>query len=504
MSRLEHGKVGKNPAAFIEKGKAAKKKAALGQVSNRFDYMYGPWEEGDKLPETSQTIEALRELSESMKDDDDVKLEGVIPAGYTYFGQFVDHDLTFDATSSSIEKMENGNFSVLPDLSHLTNGRTAQAELDSVYFLGVPRNQDNKNKLRVGRVASVDNTQKASLRPTGKSDFNDLPRQKRHDDPHEDRAAIIGDARNDENTIVAQLHTAFLKAHNTLVDRGKNFDQARDEIILRYQSIILHDFAAKICDPIIHNDVIKNGPRWSVTDPSALFMPVEFAFAAYRFGHSMVRTNYDFNLNFNLSEIPASLELLFVFSAISGDLGDFDTLPENWIIEWEKILPLKDSSPQKAHRIDTLLTRFLFDIRKVDGTKEKGDLAPFLAKRNLFRGYLVGLPTGQAVAKRLGIQPLQGDKLLSCVPIKIQNALRSNPQLLETTPLWFYILAEAGDPNGPDGKHLGSVGSRIVMDTFFNMIKNAEVSLLNVKNPQDYRTTLPEILELAAEQDEIR
>jgi hypothetical protein len=50
-------------------------------------------------------------------------------------------------------------------------------------------------------------------------------------------------------------------------------------------------------------------------------MPLEFSVAGYRFGHSMVRGNYDFNLNFNRSGQPTTLDFLFTFTALSGGLG---------------------------------------------------------------------------------------------------------------------------------------------------------------------------------------
>ena len=50
-----------------------------------------------------------------------------IPAGYTYFGQFVDHDITFDPASS----LEREN-----DPDALTNFRSPRFDLDSVYGSG--------------------------------------------------------------------------------------------------------------------------------------------------------------------------------------------------------------------------------------------------------------------------------------------------------------------------------------------------------------------------------
>jgi hypothetical protein len=142
-----------------------------------------------------------------------------IPATYTYVGQFVDHDITLELVSAELPDL------VAPDLTPLgqaeirqkiRNARTATLELESVY--GEPAPRDGA-KMRIGKVAQ------SGGRPQGKDDFNDLPRRiRRPDDPERDREALIGDPRNDENLVVAQLHVAFLRAHNRLVDdQGESF-----------------------------------------------------------------------------------------------------------------------------------------------------------------------------------------------------------------------------------------------------------------------------------------
>lgn len=360
----------------------------------------------------------------------------------------------------------------------------------------------------------MNGTNKPILRPEKKSKLNDLPRTARNIDPQLDRAAEIGDPRNDENIIVAQLHTAFLKAHNTFIDTGLSFDEAKKEIILRYQSVVLDDFLSRVCDPEVHQKVLTEGPsHWIIEKPDDLFMPVEFAYAAYRFGHSMVRTNYNYNLNFE----NTGLDTLFTFTALSGQIGGgvvnqdgFDTVPDNWIIQWERLIELPSSlAVQNAHPIDTQLTNFLFNLRDTFGNPQgQGDsaevteLAPILAKRNLLRGFLVGLPTGQAMAKKFGIPPLQGQELVDALPtVELKQAIIP---FKEKTPLWFYILAEAGNVSegAPAGKHLGKVGSTILMETFHNLIKHSPISILDGGNHGTLRPfTLAMLLELAAKQD---
>ncbi|MCK1516287.1 hypothetical protein IVB22_28020 [Bradyrhizobium sp. 190] len=429
-----------------------------------------------------------------------------IPAAYTYFGQFVDHDITFDEGSGDMATLSAPDLKPLSSLAALSNSRTAHLDLDSVY--DAPRAGD---RMLLSTVTKLNGTTTPLLRPPGKADQNDLPREGRSEDPRTDRAARIGDPRNDENLIVSQLHVAFLKAHNALVAGGMNFEAARRAMRQRYQWIVLHDFLKQVSDETVLSDVVAYGPKfWKVEQPGKLFMPAEFAAAAYRFGHSMIRTRYDFNLNFP----NATLSLLFTFTALTGQLGEnlglptADTLPENWIIQWERILPTNAGKPQFARTIDARLTDFTFKLQDTFGKPEgEGNsnpevvrVAPQLAIRNLLRGYLFGLPTGQAVARAMNITPLSGDAFLKALPNEEIRA-KAIP-FAERTPLWFYILAEAGDPAGAAGRHLGMVGSRIVVETFWNLIRHSEDSILQPGAKLDFDSfTLVDLINLAAKED---
>jgi Animal haem peroxidase len=404
------------------------------------------------------------------------------------------------------------------DLDGLINGRSSALDLDSVYA-GAPRDPENANKLLVGPVSQLNRPAPPTAPVPGKSRFNDLPRQPRSANPAEDRSAIIGDARNDENTIVAQLHTAFLKAHNSLVDDGMDFEAARKALTLRYQSLVLNDFLPRICDPAVVKSAMAAKTHY-YPPKGDTFMPVEFSAAAYRFGHSMVRTEYDFNINFSPFSgppvIPASLDLLFTFTAMSGQLGGgvtspdgTDTLPENWVIQWERIAELGGQDPQRARGLDARLTPLLFNLKNSlgqdDGTGGSADIidvAPKLAVRNLLRGYLLGLPTGQAVARAMSVPPLEGAALLAALPTEEMRTAAKPFQ--NASPLWFYVLAEAGDPAGPAGKHLGPVGSRIVADTLRSLIARSPTSILGAdKDPALANFKLADLLKLAGRQDNV-
>jgi Animal haem peroxidase len=454
-----------------------------------FDFMFPRLQEDPKnlLVPTRDTRDALIVLGRSMRDTTTDRPSGdsPIPAAYTYFGQFVDHDVTLEAASADVKELLSPLLKPLPlekIRDELRNARTATLDLDSVYAPPAPRSGE---RMTVGRVTPLGGQAAPLRRPPGKDDFNDLPREGRNPDQKRDRAALIGDPRNDENTIVAQLHTAFLRAHNALVDAGHRFDEARRLLRQHYQWLVLHDFLPRIADPKVAKAVLKDGNRFFLPEPGRCFIPLEFAVAAYRFGHTMVRSSYNFNLNFNRGRergtTPATLGLLFTFTALSGDFDPrpnarpahergTDTLPDNWIAEWERMT----GTGERARRIDTRLVEPLFELFDSTGRPEPGDRGR-LAVRNLLRGYLLRIPTGQAVAKAVGAAPLTARQLQAAVPPEQAKALEDG-DFLKRTPLWFYLLAEAA--HAARGKHLGPVGSLIVAEVLTELVRHSEDSIL--------------------------
>jgi nucleoid-associated protein YgaU len=350
----------------------------------------------------------------------------------------------------------------------LVNTRTGTLDLDSVYAMPAPPDPGNPQMMQLGSNSP------SGGRPPGKGTDNDVPRRAPDAaNPDLDRAALIGDPRNDENTIIAQMQVAFLKAHNALVGQGLTFEQARTVLRQHYQHIVIHDFLKRVCDPAIVDDILINGPKAYDPAPEHFFMPLEFTVAAYRFGHSMIRSAYRFNVNFQ----PATLKQLFTFTALSGQSFGFPTLPENWIIEWENFLPAGQPFAN-TRRIDTLLVEPLAELQDTQENPLPGTLAK-LAVRNLLRGYLLRMPTGQAVAGALGIAALTQAEIEAV-------AAAAGPQQLAAvqaggfatrTPLWYYVLAEAAHFGG---NKMGPVGSTIVADVLIGLIKRSEDSIFGV------------------------
>jgi Animal haem peroxidase len=472
--------------------------AAVPLDTQDFDFLFPALQNdpANLLPEAPETPRSLISLGSTMRDMSGGSAGGdsEIPAAYTYFGQFVDHDITLEALSADLPNLLSPDLVPLPPdeiRDKIRNTRTATLDLDSVY--GLPASRVGA-KMEIGKVTLLNGTSKPSLRPPGKTDDNDLKREPRGSNPETDRAALIGDPRNDENLIIAQLHLAFLLAHNVLVDKFEKFRKARRLLRQHYQHIVLHDFLKRIADPQIVDDTIKKNRVYNaMAEP--FFMPLEFSVAAYRFGHSMVRAVYDFNLNFNTSgesgTVPATLQLLFTFTALSGQLGNFDTLPDNWIIEWQNVVDVGEPF-NKARLIDTKLVEPLFELRDIEGVVLLGDGAR-LAVRNLLRGYLLRMPTGQAVARLLS-EKLQGVREIPVLtPDQIEGAagddqvqVLRDAGFLERTPLWYYILAEAAVL--AQGKHLGPVGSTIVAEVLVGLVRRSKNSILRTKR---WKPTLP-------------
>jgi nucleoid-associated protein YgaU len=457
-------------AAEVDLGFAVAAPATL----QDFDFLFPELQDDPAklLPRSATTVKRLKELGRTMVDPGAATGDGTVPAIYTYFGQFVDHDITFETSSFQTADLLAPGLAPLPVArirDELKNLRTASLELDSLYGPPAPHDPANHAKLLVGKVTRLNGTQVPLKRPPGKGDDNDLPREPRNADPLRDRAARIGDPRNDENLIVAQLHLAFLKAHNRLVDQGRSFEEARRLVRRHYQHIVLHDFLKRVADPAIVDRVIARNRFYdALAEP--FFLPLEFTVAGFRFGHTMVRDTYDFNLNFN----PASLGLLFTFTALSGELGDFDTLPDNWIIQWERFVA-PGGGRNKARRFDTKLADGLFNLQTVTGEVEQPADAANLAVRNLLRGYGLRMPTGQALTERLGLPTLTADELEAAAASTRQAKVLRDSGFLQRTPLWYYLLAEARHHGG---QRLGPVGGTLVAEVLVGLVRRSEDSIL--------------------------
>jgi hypothetical protein len=485
MVRVRHGEVISLKQFEVAVNGIRKINAGLGLASapvrisvlTNFDYMFPKLQsDADALlcsDKPEETVAHLIALGETMREPGtDSKFDSTIPAAYTYFGQFVDHDITLELQSDEIGDLDDPKLKPLSlDIirTQIKNSRTPAPDLDSVYGAtsdGTPVPRDCSS-------LAVSAVNKSGQRPPNKDTFNDLPRKPRSATPEIDREALIGDARNDENLIVSQLHVAFLRAHNALVSRGLNFNEARKTLVQHYQWLIIHDFLKRIAGPELVNEILRHGNRFYRPPACGLYMPLEFSAAAYRFGHSMVRSSYDYNLNFQKG-MAATLKQLFSLTAFSGGLSGFDHVPEKWIVQWENFL---DGGSSKARSISPRLVEPLYELQDTTGHPVDG-IRGSLAVRNLLRGYLLRMPVGQKVAQALGLPVLSEEEMVrvaSSVNPKQAEVLRATG-FIKRTPLWYYILAESAA--GKSGR-LGLVGGTIVAEVLIGLVRWSEDSILS-------------------------
>jgi Animal haem peroxidase len=425
---------------------------------------------GKQLPEAT-----LRKLADEMTEPGGGGTG--IPAGYTYLGQFIDHDLTMDRTTKML------GASVAP--ADMIQGRSPSLDLDSLY--GAGPNDPGSEKFYAADGLKL---------KMGRTDDN-----KPFDLPRDGNKVLIPDHRNDENLAVGQTHLAFIRFHNRVikelssVPQAKRFAKARRAVVKHYQWMIRHDYLPRICEPSVVDDVFANGRK--LFEPQAgtsraTSMPIEFSVAAFRLGHSMIRGEYQWNAIFQ--DGGGTLVALFSFSGTGGNLSENSPLPGIWPADWRRLFDFPAAGhaglaapPGRFNRAMRIDTRVVNPLGKLPlgalglKKKPKDKLELNLAFRNLMRGRMVKLATGQDMVARLKSKGVNvkaltkpqivngnGGAELSSLTVAQRNAVAAN------TPLWFYVLREA-ELN--DGK-LDGVGARIVAETFHRAIAGSKASII--------------------------
>jgi len=411
----------------------------------------GPLDARDPLTEGPIRLITNPELSPRNRDNP------FHTAGTTFFGQFLDHDMTFDTTS---------RLGVPTSPESSPNLRTPALDLDSVYG--------------GGPVASPQlyESDRIKLRIESGGRFEDVPRMA-------NGTAIIAEPRNDENVIIAGLQTAFILSHNRAVDLLRSqgvatsslFERARQLITWHYQWIIVNEFLPQVSGHGLMQDILAHGRRFYRPEPGPAFIPVEFQGAVYRFGHSMVRPSYRANLAGNPDGSPF---FGFIFDPAGQNQADPVDLrggrraPRRFI-GWQTFFNFGDGQVRPNKRIDRNISTPLFNLPL--GAIASGEPPTSLPQRNLLRHLTWSLPSGQQVANAMGWGPLTLNEL-SGYGLGLER----------NTPLWYYTLAEA-ELIG-DGIVLGPMGGRIVGEVFIGLLQLDPRSYLRAA-PAGWRPTLP-------------
>lgn len=454
------------------------------------------------LPPASFSQEALAALGAAMtsppedaptpETQPDSEENTGISAGYTYLGQFIDHDLTFDPASSLMKQND-------PDA--LTDFRTPRFDLDNLYGRG----PDDQPYLYEADGLHMQLGRQLTGNP-GDPNARDLPR---HTSLGGGAArALIGDPRNDENVIVAQLQATMLRFHNRMADEnpGASFEEVQRIVRWHYQYVVLHDFLPTIVGDDMVFEILPHlrSGRSILSDPPQLrfykwrnspFIPVEFSVAAYRFGHSMVRPIYRLNTTLGKDppppDDPANGRVpIFDPQGDKASLTGFQEFPSIWAIDWSLFFKMTDAPPalgvhrlQRAYKIDTSLVNPLGSLPASIAVNPSS-----LPQRNLLRGLRLGLPSGQDVARAMGIEPLSDDKLMvgkatsddPPVAKSIVDLPQFGAEFAGRAPLWYYVLAEAQQQFKTNDTpiRLGTVGGRIVAETIIGLLLGDSHSFL--------------------------
>lgn len=345
-------------------------------------------------------------------------------AGWPFFGQLIAHDITADRSLVDHHASEA-----------LINFRGAKLDLECVYAGGPS-----------GSGYLYDNSDAASFLVAG----TDVPRNAQG-------IAIIGDARNDSHFFMNRLHLAFMQAHNTIVARLKAsgcapdilFAQARQRVMWFYQWIILNQFL-----PILVGKVETEALLASEVTSAVLpevNIPVEFADAAFRYGHAQICSSYQ------LEQGGPAVPLF-------PDLLGFRPVPGSKHLDFGTLFDRQGSEPaQRAMRISEKMARPMIHLpTEITGAMTDATYAS-LAARDLRRGLSTALPSGEDVAKALGLPVMSADDV----------GVTVSPN---GTPLFYYILREAAVLGR--GDKLGPVGGRIVADVLISRIRRDPSSFL--------------------------
>jgi hypothetical protein len=286
----------------------------------------------------------------------------------------------------------------------------------------------------------------------------------------------------------------MIRFHNRVVDTlpnsvppGQRFEKAQEKVVKHYQWMLRTDYLPRICAPGIVTNVWNQKRKvFEVgADPMSVpTMPIEFSVAAFRLGHSMIRAAYNWNRDFDAG--AGTLDWLFIFSAGSGDLGGSPRLAANWIADWRRLFDFSENNKPGLVVPSAKFNRAMrIDTRLVDPLDVLPGMSPAegnLASRNLRRGRMVKLATGQQMAafmrnKGVDVPTLTAAQIRDGNNNGIGLGAFTQPQrtaLVQRTPLWFYILREAEFNNG----RLKGVGARIVAETLHRAMEGSTHSIV--------------------------
>ena len=419
----------------------------------------------------------LRDLAYAMTETrgptDDIVPDGKdnvdMPSGYIYLGQFIDHDMTRDTTPLTDARQ---------DPHALRNYDTPQFDLGSVYGAGP-----------TGSPELYDADGKHLLLRVNTNGLLDLPRDGMG-------TAYVGDPRNDENLIIAQMQMAFIMLHNRFLENqaAGNFVRAQQLTQWHFQWVIVHDFLPHVVgQALVDSLVVNTGSTVRATtrfykpgNPYRPMMPIEYSAGAYRWGHSGIRPEYEMHDFVRVGHNPAVLPIFDSNPDPSNarDLRGSRPLYADATIDWNYFFEIPGvQSPTDtnfARLIDTEVARPLLELPDSVVAHVSGAILA-LAERNLLRGNRLGLPCGQDVAAAMRRElPLNPAPLTNTELDPDGRFGLANTAWGGKAPLWFYCLQEAAIIG--KGKKLGPVAGRIVAEVILGLLQHDKLSYWNARS----------------------
>jgi hypothetical protein len=435
--------------------------------------LFGNTEYTELFPKT-----ALEVLGQAMTWPHDSTTEipdSSIPAGYTYLGQLLFHDITWIDPDSKVPR--NKTSSIL-DLTSIIGKEAATEKAPAGPFA-------------VGQTINI--------YPWG-SLMEDLPREQ---SGASTGRPCIADSRNDSFLPLAQTHLLFLKFFNRIAacagygSAGYDRCQTVKLYIQHIQHMVLEDYLRQIIDDSVYTDVKDNGRRFISPNGTENYeVSIEFAAALGRFGHSMIRRRYP---NWNSAGVTGNIGEFTRFSYRNKENGPMTGLESDWVTSWQHLFSFPELSqedlPLRAACIGPHLASTLGSLRErlrhegadppnatfslADATLQRQrslGLAPAETAIEIMNGFL-----GQASVEALSPEALSAD-----LPSEARRLFGEKGTFRYRTPLWFYMLREAQLVNC--GNKLGPFASRLVMETVHACIAKSDMSVIGCR---DWKPELP-------------
>jgi hypothetical protein len=405
------------------------------------------------LYNSPKALSKLGSLKGPMDGGENPKFTDNIPLGLVFFGQFIDHDITFDTTTS---------FNNINSPNEIPNSRSAKLDLDSV-FGGGPEDDPFLYASREDGFYLLTGLLNNNINQNKSTERHDLQRNGKG-------TAIIGDPRNDENRVISQLQLGFIRFYNAIYSELEKdhpeyspdeiYEEARKSTMWHYQWIVINEFLPAMCGKSIVDDILGSGRKFYEPKKHA-FIPVEFSVAAFRFGHTMISQNLKLQLDGKERNI-FSKEFGRGFSRITSS---------DQAIEWDAFFDF-GTDFQKAEKLDITLASILLNLPFIPSPNPDDKS---LATRNLRRGQSFLLPSGENVARCIERDESEIEQVLTFIKNKTKS---NNIDLSSGVPLWFYILAEAEIVGRKDDEHhnslgegLGPVGATIVAEVLIGLLE---------------------------------